>query len=273
MNDIKNGLYHYTNADALKEIIISKKLRLTACKDAKNAVVETMALYSIMYELLNNPKYQETLISIYGNVDNNNLIENVIKDRENSYMACFSETGNNYYLWKYYANTEQGVVVEFVKDWFPQSQDTSFTVGGRRTESRLIQMEYNKDVFCEWFVKNCAEPSLSPFTIDSYKPECCRLENEIRLTFHCGQEDVTKQKKIHVDILDDNTKRFHLSYEPPVVEYNLEDTDAGNISSKVINKIICRKHETKRKVEQLFSQLKLDINVKLDTEPLNCKAG
>ena len=89
----EGSLFHFTNDNALKKIIKDKTLKLFLCRDAKNAAVETMALYEALDRLLTQNEYQkffESLKSLYKVSCRFDLLDTLIKERSNNYIICFT---------------------------------------------------------------------------------------------------------------------------------------------------------------------------------------
>lgn len=189
--------YHFTSFDAFCEIYRTKKIRLSPCNLVKNAAVETMALYSELERIFNfDICLQGSLLKLFNKENRCDLVNFLIEDRNKSYISCFSSFDENNeinaindarYMWKFYANDVNGVVIKFNFKCFQymnhntteeQDVDGSFH---RVTEIRMDKVIYDTDKLKKG-LSNCesSKMKMHTFATDVYKPKFCELEQEIR---------------------------------------------------------------------------------------------
>jgi|GEM_PF-3783800 len=145
----ERSYYNFTTLDTFLKIYNSGKVRLTPCNSIKNSAVEVMFLYSAIKSMLkNDQEIKEKLFKIYSVDREIDIISKLIDYREQSYMVCFSkfnennekeEVSNAEYLWKFYADNSQGVVIKFNHKCYPYKNHGS--QGGSKLRSTEIRMD------------------------------------------------------------------------------------------------------------------------------------
>ncbi len=194
--------YHFTTLDSFNKIRESGKLRLSSCNDVKNAAVETMALYAVVKNTIdNNDDLRSKLLCEFNCEEEADLINAIVAYRETTYVVCFSLfDGNreregllaNSYMWKFYADNGDGVVIKFNYECFPYYESgTKGEYDGnsnfqRLSEARIRPVEYEESKIAVELNKFKKYHHL--FT-DFYKPVCCQLEKEIRMLFYLHKRE------------------------------------------------------------------------------------
>lgn len=205
-----------------------------------------------------------------------NIDENLIKERmalrEKSYMACFSKKNpkdlSSNILWKYYADNNKGVVIKFDYTKFPyrcsgshssialdDMKDISLPTlsemtRDRDTEFRMFPMNYYKDKFIKNMNSNVVVLPVSQ--IDSYKPEFCSVEEEIRLIVFLREiKDVdTLRWEIGVnDIRRITAKEYNSDKRPTSLDYDILSIEGKD---SAIEKIFCKDKSTYCKLQKIF---------------------
>lgn len=247
--------YHYTSLETLYKILASGKLRLTACNNLKNAAVETMALEIALKKFIN--KYPE-------NKDKES-IQKYLEGREKSYMACFSkkcpDSINSDILWKYYADNNKGVAIEFDYEKFPYTEHGSRgtqknNIMQRDTEFRLFSMMYDEEKFID-AMKKFADTNLYVISTDSYKPQFCSTEEEIRLIVFLNEISDVNTLKWEIDQEDSRSitiSEYNSDHRPAFLYYDIISKDG---SSSAIKKVLCKNKETHCKLKGVFSDDKM----------------
>lgn len=222
-------VYHYTNLCALKGILSSKVLRLSSCRDYKDANAESEALACLIRYNLEKKDFRNSLCRFIGHYtnkdehcfDNDELIKQIVDIRANSFMACFSKVNNNEKLWSDYADNGCGVVLAFDKKYINLPNATAQDPDGRKTEARWTDMCYGEEKFVESISMNRGGKNTLVFQIDSYKSKKYEAEQEIRLIAYFDPE-VSVNNCTPLYFEDDYNKILRkFNYKISIVEFEL----------------------------------------------------
>lgn len=259
--------YHFTSLEAFRKINDTGKLRLSSCSCAKNVAVEIMALYSAVKNIIDNDTdLKEQLLTGYGCSQVKGLIDRIIEQREQSYIACFSalneeneesEILEKSYLWRFYADHEKGVVIKFNYDYFPyENHGTKAEYTGYEGIQRLTEERIGRVIYGERELKKClgGPKDQHLFLTDIYKPKYCELENEIRFTiFLKNIKDLYK--------LDNISVTDHSNSERPEYLYYKLASQSGDSTSAGIKKVFCKSKETYEKLCDIFDNRRVALIV------------
>lgn len=135
---MENLIYHYTSAEALKNIITTQTFWITK-SDYLNDTTEQ----SVIKRIMNHFFKERTTMS--------KVVQNYIRDRldeylnhYNHYILSFSQIDDSLPLWNYYSENE-GYNIGIDKDEFMNQLTKYFTDIDDRAKIRITPIEYVKD--------------------------------------------------------------------------------------------------------------------------------
>lgn len=258
--------YHFTTLDTFCKIVDSGKIRLSSCNTAKNAAVEVMALYYAIKNMLNNDLKLRASLLERNSLTEEEWLDRFIEYRMKSYMVCFSkfneqneseEISKAEYLWKFYADNSNGVVIKFNYECYPYRNHSSRGRVGqdsstvRSTEIRMDSVIYEDEERLKKFI-DMVDGSFHPFVTDIYKPKCCELENEIRmLVYLSNAQDLDTLKGIS----ESSTSNSDL---PEYLYYDFRSMETSKTGSS-IQKVFCRNKKTRDKLSEICEEDKIEL--------------
>jgi len=249
--------YHFTSLENFYKILATGKLILTKCNSLKNVTIETMALEATLKNLLKTER--EFLYEKFGCNNDQDVINKNMNYREKSYMICFSKDKNeniaiqNDYLWKYYADNNQGVIIKFDYTKFPYKSHGSQSINGERiSEFRILHMLYEEETFKNKIKEK--EDYLDVLYLDSYKPNFCSLENEIRfIVFLKEPSDLGTTNLMHKVSNHDIRRITAQEYSGNRPQYLLYDIISKEGNETAIEKVFCKDKETYNRLKQILN--------------------
>lgn len=261
--------YHFTSLDSCEKIINTGNMRLSPCNMIKNIAVETMGLYSELEHILKSDTYlMDCLLKLFNQQQNSSLIDFLIRDRNKSYISCFSMFDEHNeivlakdarYMWKFYANDSNGVAIKFNYKCFPyfkHSTTSEQDANGnfhRVTEMRMDQVTYDSDKLKEQLYQ-CVNWDMKQhiFATDVSKPKFCKLEQEIRfLVYVADRNELNRLPGISESSSSSNELPKYLYYD-----FSAQETNETGVA---IQKIFCRTEETRAILVRILDEDRVDL--------------
>lgn len=252
-------LYHFTTLEAFKEIHRTNQIRLSPCNDTENAADETKALALAIQKILSDDVSGGLLTEKYSHKTVDQIIEKLVKHREQSYMCCFYSEQNaakNNHMWEEYAKNqdgEDGVLIQFDSTQFPRThlvtgKDSVGESTKRTSAIAMVPMNYgiNDDMReCIRISASFSDCSAFAFACDNYKPDSFSAEKEKRL--HVYLDDSRDLHGVEHPISDNDTRFVTSSKIDPDTnrhEYLFYDIASSDKTVSAIQTVFWRKEKT-----------------------------